>query len=1130
VDIGGRYILTSDPARPGGAADVYRAIDSAANPPCNVAVKILRTDAEDALVQKFFDREVGALRSLVHPNVVGLIDAGQTGEDRFLVLEWVEQDLLSFIGQERPDPVEFLTQVGAPVAEALAFAHERRLVHRDVKPANILMTAEGVPKLADFGISKLKTDLTSSPLTTAGFFSRPYAPPEKDTASSYSRDVFGFGVTMLRCLSGVTIDDYPDIDPALSDMADPEIRDLLASCVTFDTKARLRDAVLLEAQLQGLLRPRLHSDSAPLKVSLGLTRKARACLSEAGIETGDESFVKSDLLDSPSVDSPLDQLDLFEGRRVSVVGAEMRYSTVVDADHPSTLTVIHIRPLAPGEGDRQRDRVGSLGNVEFAVGEPLSTSQGTAAVRRLTELIDSRAAAAERALVDEDEERLFAEWAGQISARSDIEDQKERPLEYKAVSLEGRTAKFELEDEEAADIAIGEVRVVKPRHGRSRQTSTGEVMRVDGPIVSLFMQTPGDLPQMGLLAVDTRAGRVKIDRELQALDALRWGSAGVVRPDLKRVLVDPSKCSKPQQMNVARWFQTDLDLDKQEAVAAALGSEDVFVVQGPPGTGKTTFISELVSQALEADADAKVLISSQTNVALDNALEKIGALVPSHVRLLRLTSKREGEQSKVGRGAQPYLVETQLKGWRELVREESLAALETWCRTYGVEPEAVRCALALQETAELRLRVDRLSARIQEIAELLQGGATSSSSSDELAEELAEIRSLRLEAEEDASERIASLTWPGGVEGVRADADVQSLVRAADDLLVPAGDRAPLLRALVQLHTDWVTSLGRDRDFLEPLLRSAQVVGATCIGLPGYKPMKDISFDLCIVDEASKATATETLVPMVRARRWVLVGDDKQLPPFVEDSLRDPDLAAEYGFDALELRRTLFDRLWSDVPQECRRRLRTQHRMTHAVGDLISKCFYEGDLISEGPEPLQAIPRILPSPVTWLTTSGDDRRWESPAGPESKSYINRTEIKVVIGILRRLESTAAKRGCRFSVLVIAPYAAQVHQLHSRIATETSELLHLSIEVNTVDAVQGRQAQLVVFSVTRSNRARNFGFLNVDARANVALSRAEQGLIVVGDDEFCRSQEGPFKSILEHIGRNPRGCAIAPAVF
>jgi len=186
----------------GGLSKVYKAIDLQSSPPREVAVKVLEGNIDtDPIVRTLFDREVDSLLTLEHPNIVQLIDADVEGGQFFVVLEWIENDLKKAIYKVGSFPWEdFFKYIGLPVLSALAFAHERKVIHRDVKPANVLLTRDGVPKLADFGIAKIKNNLTESSATTIDFLSRPFSPPELDR--TFSRDVFGFGVLTLAVISG----------------------------------------------------------------------------------------------------------------------------------------------------------------------------------------------------------------------------------------------------------------------------------------------------------------------------------------------------------------------------------------------------------------------------------------------------------------------------------------------------------------------------------------------------------------------------------------------------------------------------------------------------------------------------------------------------------------------------------------------------------------------------------------------------------------------------------------------------------------------------------------------------------------------------------------------------------------
>jgi serine/threonine protein kinase len=218
--IEGRYALQDEPIASGGMADVYKAVDVGSPDMPTVAVKLLRLNEDrEGLIALFFEREVRALNELRHPNIVTLLDAGYDESDgrRYLVLEWMPEDLPARLAAIRPEGWDdFADAIALPLLEGLAHAHDRQVVHRDVKPANVLVAADGTPKLANFGISKMKSTLGRSAGTVAEFVSRPYAPPEDASMSGFTRDVFGFGVLVLACLSSVVSDSQGWVGVAVS--------------------------------------------------------------------------------------------------------------------------------------------------------------------------------------------------------------------------------------------------------------------------------------------------------------------------------------------------------------------------------------------------------------------------------------------------------------------------------------------------------------------------------------------------------------------------------------------------------------------------------------------------------------------------------------------------------------------------------------------------------------------------------------------------------------------------------------------------------------------------------------------------------------------------------------------------
>jgi superfamily I DNA and/or RNA helicase len=261
---------------------------------------------------------------------------------------------------------------------------------------------------------------------------------------------------------------------------------------------------------------------------------------------------------------------------------------------------------------------------------------------------------------------------------------------------------------------------------------------------------------------------------------------------------------------------------------------------------------------------------------------------------------------------------------------------------------------------------------------------------------------------------------------------------------------------------------------------------------------------------------------MTRAKRWILVGDLRQLPPFEDEVHRSARLRDRFDIDSQQATETLFELLRRELPQECQRMLKKQYRMVPPIGRLISHCFYDGEVESHERAVNPALVGVTGRAVTWYTTRYEPNRQEERAGP---SFVNSCEVQHVLRLVRNINAAVDDESCRLQVLLLSGYAAQIRLLEQSVNREASLLSRLAIECNTVDAVQGREADVVIFSVTRSNDEDKAGFLHELSRINVALSRAKELLIIVGDDEFVRRARGaePLQKVLDHIERNPEDC-------
>ncbi len=471
------------------------------------------------------------------------------------------------------------------------------------------------------------------------------------------------------------------------------------------------------------------------------------------------------------------------------------------------------------------------------------------------------------------------------------------------------------------------------------------------------------------------------------------------------------------------------------------------------------------------------------------------------------------------------------------MRKQALAAgrafMERWALEHDLNVRDVRRAMALERHAFLKTRLEQVETDMQALEPQLSDANRKKLAADEI--DAIEEQFEGLSKERDGLERVLKESMKDLTTYVDSKEELKEFAEcSAADLRdwaeayaaqTPAGGQ---LKQLLQTHAEWETAFGRGKEFQTAVIAASQVVAGTCLGVMSIPGRNDISYDLCIVDEASIATPTEVLVPMARARRTVVVGDSKQLSPFQDPELKALGLLEKWGLKPEDQKATLFNHLSAHLPAALKKTLTTQHRMLPAIGDLISECFYGTELRSIERAPAAHLTGVMPRPVTWYSTARKPNRGSRPQGT---SFYNDAEVELVMNLLSRIDfyiQGGRNKDKRVSVAVLTGYDPQRQRLQTAVQTRGNQWKSFSeVFVNVVDAFQGREADILVFSVTRSE-VRGLGFLKEMERINVALSRGKELLAIIGDHAFCQAAQGaknPLRDVIDYIRRNPQTCVI-----
>ncbi|RDU72435.1 hypothetical protein CQA66_05095 [Helicobacter aurati] len=310
-----------------------------------------------------------------------------------------------------------------------------------------------------------------------------------------------------------------------------------------------------------------------------------------------------------------------------------------------------------------------------------------------------------------------------------------------------------------------------------------------------------------------------------------------------------------------------------------------------------------------------------------------------------------------------------------------------------------------------------------------------------------------------------------------------------------------------------------DSELAERFLKHIRVFFGTLIGISSYKDFKGMQYDLAIVDEAGRAFLSELLVPLIKARKIILVGDHKQLAPIAKDEvvpfLSKQDTTKEQVIESFFGR--FYERMKEAGKENLYHFLNTNYRAHSDICRLYNEAFYGGELRT--PETLKREHGLSYSSNIILLSTSKLSNKDAKQDKSIEGWYNLYHIEIIQKELEKIHKELQERGLEKSIGIITPYRLQAKKLR-----ECLKEFRGKVDIGTVDSFQGSDRDIIIYDSVRSgNKGQNITFISDEKRLNVSLSRAKELLIIVGDADFLyfAKTEGnnPFKNILEIIDKD-----------
>lgn len=637
--------------------------------------------------------------------------------------------------------------------------------------------------------------------------------------------------------------------------------------------------------------------------------------------------------------------------------------------------------------------------------------------------------------------------------------------------------------------------------------------------------------RLTMVSTDLTGDSEKVNRLQESFDFITENFEQLRNPMLASYLFDASKATPTDEKKVkeriehieANQLNKHLNEWQIEAIAKAVEAKDLAVIQGPPGTGKSTAIAELIWQLALANPKDRTLLTSEANLAVDNALDRLKFSDHNIVKPIRI-----GAGDKFSSEGLPYAI-TEMMKWADI----------DFSKNYILSEDN----RAIEKSDEYKLFNKENNVLVRWMKNIIN----------------------RSQIQDETIER----TWFHFMLNLPVEFRKKVFYSYRNNCNVIGATCSSIT------EKNYAAIESQKKDVESRFMKRYKNV---------FKDDEHLAFDVVVQDEASKATPSELSMPLVYGTKSIIIGDHRQLPPNLDredilyklhyQALQTVDIEEKeqiielekfvrYHFDQLE--KSHFERLFTQADNSIKGTFRKQYRMHPDINKVIEQfytkdggleCgFINEDYESEG-TPFSRYHGInidgLISPenhVIWIDTN-------SPEIAEGTSRTNRGEVDAIEWVLSQLATSDSFEAYnnKFSseedkeIGLITFYGAQLRLLRQ---LQDKYFGKLTLKPSSVDRFQGMERNIVIVSLVRSNciaenekqapdyrvykelgfrKQTDFGFAKSPNRLNVALSRAKRLLIIVGNSTHYSSYknkegEAIYKNVFESIKTNPNGKII-----